>query len=349
MRYDIFVSVVVPLSDDGDILPAAIEEMQTVLKNNYRNYELIFVDDGSCDQTPTLFEKHRNTVKYLRYIRLSRRFGLEVAIECGLDHAIGDVIVVLRPECDPPELIPDFVTRAKSNGGIVIGTANLFENASKFYRFAYNGYYALCKSLLDRPQIYCSTHFIALTRTALNGLLKIKDSHRYLRVLSMDTGYKVDKLTYKRIQRREPERQREPFGLVRDCVSMIVSNSLRPLRYAGAIAGVSSLVNMGYLGYVLFMRIFISGIQPGWAAIAFQNSAMFAVLFLVAAVMCEYMARVLGEVKNRPLYYIAFEKQSSVMVNDTNVLNVVYDEDKVQPGDSGSSITVSPTRAAASS
>jgi dolichol-phosphate mannosyltransferase len=330
MRYDVFVSVVIPLSDDADILDDVINEVAKVLKENYNNYEIIFVDDGSRDYTKSLFEERMGTVQCLRYFRLSRKFGLEVAIECGLDHAIGDVVVVLRPECDPPELIPEIIDQAQCCKGIVIGTRDLFERRSKVYRIAYNAYHRLCQFFLEKPQIYGSTHFIALTRSALNGLLRIKDTHRNLRVLCMYTGYKVKALEYKRIQRRKPERHRNPFVLIEDCTSMIVSNSLRPLRYVGAIAAISSLFNFSYLGYVLFMRIFIEGVQPGWAATSFQNAIMFGLVFFVASVLCEYLARVLEEVKARPLYFIEEEKQGSVMLADSAVLNVVSNEDRIE-------------------
>jgi polyisoprenyl-phosphate glycosyltransferase len=232
-------------------------------------------------------------------------------------------------------LIPEFVEQAQCCKGIVVGVRNLFETRSQGYRLAYNIYYRLCQLLLERPQIYCSTHFIALTRTALNGLLSIKDTHRYIRVLSMYTGYKVQTLEYRRIQRRKRERHRNPFILIADCASMVVSNSLRLLRLTGAVAAICSLLNFSYLGYVLFMRIFFKGIQPGWAATSFQNATMFGFLFFVAAIACEYLGRVLEEVKNRPLYFIEDERQSSVMLTDSEVWNVVYHEDKIEKPNAG--------------
>ena len=330
MRYDLFVSIVVPLFDDADILDGFIDEVARLLKENYKNYEMIFVDDDSRDHTRSLFEERRKTIDCLRYFRLSRRFGLEVAIACGLEQAIGDVVVVLRPECDPPALIPEFVEQVQSCRGIVVGTRNLFKKRSRPYRLAYNIYYGICKLLLERPQTYCSTHFMALTRTALNGLLRIKDTYRYLRVLSMYAGYKVKTLKYRQIQRRKPERHRNPLTLIDDCASMIVSNSLRPLRLAGAVAAITSLLNFAYLGSVVVIRYLLRGIQPGWASTSFQNATMFGLLFLVVAVVCEYLARLLEEVKVRPLYFIEEEMQSRVMIAESEVRNVVYREDKVE-------------------
>src|SRR5258708_32091500 len=108
MRCDIFVSVVVPLDDDVDILPTVIDEIHTVMRRHFGDYELIFVDDGSTDGTLSFFERAKADVPCFRYYRLGRPFGLEVAIACGLEQAIGDVIVVLNPASDPPECIPRF-------------------------------------------------------------------------------------------------------------------------------------------------------------------------------------------------------------------------------------------------
>lgn len=326
MRYDIFVSLVIPLSDDGDILENVIQEVATILKENYKNYEIICVDDGSLDHTRSLFEDYRKTVDCLRYFRLSRRFGLEVAISCGLEQAIGDVAVVLRPECDPPSLIPKFIEAARNCKGLVVGQRNLFKRRSLLYRLTYNIYYGLCKLLLERPPIYCSTHFMALTRTALNSLLRIKDTYRYLRVLSLYAGFSITVLKYQQLQRRKPERHRNLMFLLDDCVSMIISNSVRPLRIASALALLSSLLNFLYLFYVIFLRAFFTWVQPGWAATSFQNAVMFALLFLVISIVCEYLARLLQEVKVRPLYFIEDEIHSNVMLVDSEIRNVVYNE-----------------------
>src|SRR5215475_1999487 len=139
MRRDIFVSVVVPLENDLDILPAAVREIEAVMRGHFGDYELIFIDDGSTDGTRSFFERAKAEIPCFRYFRLTRPFGLEVAIACGLEQAIGDVIVI----------------------GIAV---DKFKR-SLFYRLAYQIHYGLCKVFLPRSQIYGATHFMGLTRT----------------------------------------------------------------------------------------------------------------------------------------------------------------------------------------
>jgi len=185
MRRDIFVSVVVPLDNDIDILPAVVREIDTVMREHFSDYELIFIDDGSSDGTRSFFERAKSDIASFRYFRLTRPFGMEVAIACGLEQAIGDVIVVLNPATDPPARIPLFAEKANDTDGIVIGVATDKFKRSFLYHLAYQLYFGLCKIFLTRTQVYGATHFMGLTRTALNALLTIKDSFRYIRVLAM--------------------------------------------------------------------------------------------------------------------------------------------------------------------
>jgi dolichol-phosphate mannosyltransferase len=328
VKLDVFVTIVVPLRNDADILEAVIADVYAIMRQNFGEFELIFVDDGSTDETLSIFLDASRRLECLRYYRLARTFGIEAAIACGLEQAIGDVVVVLNPARDPPELIPQFVADAQANSGIVIGVENRGKSRNALYRLAYDLHYAASKVLLERPQIYGATHYVALTRTALNALLKIKDSFRYVRVLAMYAGFKVTKLPYEPRDRRSPARRSRALPLIEGSVSMIVSNSSRPLRIAGAISALASLLNFSYLGYVIGVRYLWQGVQPGWASTAFQNATMFCLLFLVLAVVCEYLARLIAEVKHRPVYVVEDEFQSRVMLALSEIRNVVLDEQK---------------------
>ena len=330
MRRDIFVSVVVPLDNDRDILPAVVQEIDAVMRSHFGDYELIFIDDGSADGTRSFFERAKAEVPSFRYFRLTRPFGLEVAIACGLEQAIGDVIVVLNPACDPPDRIPHFVEKANDTDGIVIGIEPDKSKRSLSYLLAYYAYFSICKIFLTRSQVYGATHFIALTRTALNALLRIKDNFRYIRVLAMYAGFEVTKVPYEFKPRRRPPRRRRLFPLLANAGQMIVSNSDRPLRVAALISAAIAITDFAFLVYVLGMRFLLSDVQPGWASTNFFNAVMFGVMFLVLAVVCAYMAEMRSEVKRRPLYVVQGELQSNIMLGNAETRNVVSDEDRIE-------------------
>ena len=330
MRRDIFVSVVVPLDNDLDILPAVVREIDAVMKSHFGDYELIFIDDGSTDGTHSFFERAKKEIPCFRYFRLTRPFGLEVAIACGLEQAIGDVIVVLRPGWDPPDRIPEFAEKANDSDGIVIGVATDRFKRSLYYRLAYQIYFGLCKVFLTRSQVYGATHFMALTRTALNALLTIKDSFRYIRVLAMYAGFEVTAVPYEFARRRDPPRRRKALTLLENAGHIIVSNSDRPLRLAALVCALMGIADFAFLFYVVAMRLLFTDIAPGWASTNFFNAIMFGLIFLVLAVLCEYLTEMRSEVKRRPLYVVQGELQSNVMLTNAETRNVVSHEDRVE-------------------
>ena len=330
MRRDIFVSVVVPLENDRDILAGVVPEIDAVMQQHYGDYEIIFIDDGSSDGTRSFFERAKAEIPCFRYSRLTRPFGLEVAIACGLEQAIGDVIVVLNPAVDPPTRIPEFAEKANDTDGIVIGIGADKFRRSLFYRLAYQAYYGLCRVFLTRSQVYGATHFMALTRTALNALLTIKDSFRYIRVLAMYAGFEVTKIPYDFTPRRTPPRHRRLFALLDSAGHMIVSNSDRPLRLAALGSALMAFTDFAFLIYIVVMRLLYRDIAPGWASTNFFNAIMFGLIFLVLAVLCEYLAEMRSEVKRRPLYVVQGEVQSNVMLANAETRNVVSHEEKVE-------------------
>jgi glycosyltransferase involved in cell wall biosynthesis len=325
MSSSTFLSVVIPIYNDADILEEVILEVIDAVFECYENYEIVLVDDCSTDHTKAFVEDNRNNFDCVRYIRLSRKFGLEVAIACGLEQIIGDIVVVLRPDSDPPLLIPEFVERAETCNCIVVGRRNVYKNRSYFYWLAYNLYYSICKLLLERPHIYQSTHFIAMTRSSLNALLKIKGSYRYLRVLVtyFESREKINTIRYETICRRNLERHRNIWSLIDECVLLITSNSVRPLRLAGGLAVVGALLNIAYMFYILVNKAFWE-VEPGWAAISFQNSIMFSITLFIFSVFCEYLARLLCESKAYPVYYIQEEIQSNTMIRNMKKKNIIH-------------------------
>lgn len=330
MRHDLFVSVIVPLEDDADILPGFLEELDEVMRLGFGTYELIFVDDGSADGTRSFFEKARRSIRNIRYIRLTRPFGFEIAIACGLEQAIGDVIVVVNPATDPPSLVPHFAARACETDGIVVGVKSGRSRLPKVYRAAYAVYYAMCRLFLERAQVYGATHFIALTRTALNALLKIKDSFRYIRVLAMHAGFAVTSVPYEVVDRRRPPRHRPLIPLIASAGTLIVSNSDRPLRIAAALSALMSLADFLFIIFVLFVRLFWENVEPGWASTNLFGATMYGVMFFVLAMICQYLAAIRSEIKSRPLYVVQAELQSNVMPLGEAARNIVSHEDRAE-------------------
>ena len=318
---DTFVSVVARLHDDSDIVESFVSEVADVLGRHYENYEIVLVDDDSEDDTLERVRDLLDRIAYLRLIRLSRKFGEEIAITAGLDSVIGDFIVVMTPESDPPALIPEMVERARRSGGTVLGIRKRGQR-SLLYRLGSALFYDYCHRILGLQLVEDSAVFRVMNRQALNAIVRIKDRLRYLRSFTAYVGYTTVDFEYEPLRRRGRLHQRNLKESIDLAISIIVANSTHPLRLVSWLGLVVGSLNLLYVGWVLVAYFLAGNLAEGWASQSIQSSLMFFFLFLILAVLCEYVGRILGEAQDRPLYFVREELSSSDLVLDAARKNV---------------------------
>jgi polyisoprenyl-phosphate glycosyltransferase len=322
---ELLVSVIAPLTNDGDVVGPFIDETVAILEAHYSNYEVVLVDDGSTDNTVDVVEAKLKQHKCLRLIRLSRSFGQEIAISAGLDTVIGDFTVIMLPESDPPALIPEVVARCRKGSGVVYGVRRDRSHEPFWHRMGAALFYHYVNSTLKLRLPENSTQFRCLSRQAVNAITQIKDRMRYLRLQSAYVGYDTDSFPYEPKHRRGKPDTRglgEAFGLA---TGIVVANSTHPLRFVTFLGFAVSILNLMYAGYVLLVFLLKEKTAEGWTTQSLQISAMFFFLFLIVTVLAEYVGRILNETKERPLYYVLEERNSSVLIADETRKNVVRD------------------------
>jgi len=320
---DCFISVVAPLYNDGDIVDGFIRDVTAVLKRQYANYELVLVDDGSTDDTVEKVSALLKTEKCIRLIRLSRRFGQEVAISAGLDSVIGDFIVVMMPESDPPQIIPEIVERCRKGAGVVFGIRRQREGQPLYLRWGAKVFYWYFNRVLKINLPENSTDFRVFSRQSANAITKIKDRLRYLRTFSEYVGYGNESFVYDPQPRRSKTRSKGFCAAVSLAISMIVANSIHPLRFVSILGFGLSALSVIHIIYVLLVHYLVEDVVAGWATTQLHSSLMFMFMFLIIATLCEYVGRLLDEVRERPLYYVLEERTSSVLQVDEERKNVV--------------------------
>ncbi len=320
---DCFVSVVAPLHDDADIVEAFLREVTGVLKRNYDNYEFVLVDDGSTDATREIVTTVLADEPCIRLLRLSRRFGRDVAISAGLDTVIGDFVVVLLPESDPPELIPQVVDSCRAGAGIAFGIRARRPAESPLLSIGTRVFYWYFNRVLGIDLPRNSTDFRGYSRQSVNAITRIKDRLRYLRTFGSYVGFDGQPFVYEPRFRRARVRGRTPGEAVGLAINMTVANSTQPLRMASIVGFALAFLCAAHVVYVLAVRLLSADVAPGWATQQVFDSTMFGFLFVLLATLCEYMGRLLGEVKDHPLYFVLEERSSSVLLLDEQRRNVV--------------------------
>jgi len=327
-RSDCFVSVIAPLADDEDIVESFLDDVSAVLSQGYANYEIVLVDDGSTDQTAARVEAALLRLPCIRLVRMSRRFGRDIAISAGLDTVIGDFVVVLVPESDPPELIPAVIERCRAGAGIAYGIRARRPRESPVLSAGTRVFYWYFNHVLGVDLPRNSTDFRAYSRQSVNAITRIKDRLRYLRTFGGYVGFGGQPFEYEPRPRRARVRGRGVGEAVGLAINMTVANSTRPLRLASLLGLSASALSFLYAIYVLILRGVDKDIVRGWAAQQAFLGFTFAAAFLMGATVCEYVGRLLGEIKDRPLYFVYEERMSATLLLDEERKNVVTESNE---------------------
>jgi glycosyltransferase involved in cell wall biosynthesis len=319
-----FISVVAAVANVGPFIEAFIRECVGVLEAHFRDHELILVDDASADDTVACVDTLLKGTPSLRIIRLARRFGTDIALTAGLDSAIGDYIVLMQAECDPPAEIPAMVRLAQSGYGIVTGVARYRQGEHFGRRLLRRGFYHYCNRVLGIQYPRFATRFQVLSRAAASAVTCIRNKCPQFPVLASQVGYASRTHKYQQVSRPSAGSNLGLREKVDRGLSIMVLNSISPLRlvsYLGIAAGVLNLV---YACYVVVVNLLLQHVAEGWTTLSLQMTSMFFFIFLIQVVVCEYVGRILEETKDRPLYHVLEERNGSellVLHQQRNILD----------------------------
>ena len=177
-----FVSVVAIASNDADSIESFTAETLGVLSAHFHAYEVLLVDDGSIDTTSAACQRILERHECVRIIRLSRPFGLDIAVTAGLDSAIGDYAVVMLAAADPPQRIPDIVAMAQGGADIVIGTDSALRRPASL-RIARRLFFWVLRTVTNLQVPDNAANMWLFSRQAINALSRMRQKTANLRVL----------------------------------------------------------------------------------------------------------------------------------------------------------------------
>jgi glycosyltransferase involved in cell wall biosynthesis len=327
-KLDRFISIILPLENCQNFIESFIQDLIPILENNYYDYEVILVDDASTDNTVTIVSNLLKRYKALRLIRLSRHFGENIAISAGLDSVIGDYTIIMNPNTDHPNFIPDMVNRAIEGVDILYGVDINYQKKkgissllSKLFRW-----YVEKVIKLNIPKNLTSLR--CLSRYAVNALTQLNYAHRYYSFSSSIIGFKSDIFEYKRSAREKYSNSQSFRTTFNNGLHIIVENSPHPLRFISMFSLGLATINLLYIFYIILIFLFKDHVSEGWTTLSMQISILFMCVILVLAAMSEYVGRLLEISQNKPPYYIKEERNSSVMLSN-NRINVVENSKEI--------------------
>lgn len=303
------LSVVIPCYNEQEVLPKTTENLITILKKIKKNnlisdYELIFVNDGSKDNTEKIITAFTKKNKRIKAIMFNSNFGHQSAILAGILNSTGQAVITIDADLqDPPKYIPEFVKEYKKGNDVVIGVRKDRSTDSFLKKFFAESFYKLSK-FLGVPGEFNAGDFRLISNKVVLNLKEFPERNLYLRGLIPSMKFKTGKVFYKREKRFAGETH-YPFMKSFDlALNGITSFSTKPLRIIGVLGFILFFISIILFLLVFYARFFTSSTIVGWssifATILFFNSLNFIFLSIIG----EYIGKIYIETKQRPKYII---------------------------------------------
>ena len=305
------LSIVTPVYDETENLDEFYSRILSATKDLNLETEIIYINDGSQDNSIQVINKQREKDERITIIDLSRNFGKEIALTAGLDHVSGDAAIVIDCDLqDPPELIPKLVEEWL-NGYDVVNARRIKRKGESFLKKITSYiHYRLLFYLSDINIPMDTGDFRLLNKNALDSLSKLREKHRYMRGLFVWVGFKQKEIEYERDARYKGKKKYNIFGLFSLAFDGLTSFSILPLRLASIIGFFSAFFGFIYGVIVITKKVFFHEPVVGFTSLVVLITFFGGIQLLSIGIIGEYVGRIFNETKNRPLYIVRNIKKS---------------------------------------
>ena len=309
MRTQSLLSVVVPCFNEEAVLRETHRRLAGALaglaEREGLDYEVVYVDDGSRDRTPLVLQQLQAGDRRVRVVRFSRNFGHQIAVTAGVEHARGDAVVLIDADLqDPPEVIGEMVARWREGYDVAYGVRTDRPGESAFKRATATGFYRLINRLSETPIPLDTGDFRLMDRKVVDALQAMPERDRFVRGMVSWVGFRQVAVPYGRDPRLAGESKYPLFKMVRFALDGVTSFSVQPLRVATWLGFAVSALSLVGIVYALGLRLFTSTWVAGWTAMMIAVLFLGGVQLLSLGVIGEYIGRIYGEAKRRPLYLV---------------------------------------------
>jgi dolichol-phosphate mannosyltransferase len=300
------LSVVVPVRDEEEILPALAARLAAVLDGLQGTWEVVFVDDGSTDGTYGLAVELHSQDQRFKVARLSRGFGHQVALTAGLDLARGDAVVTMDGDLQhPPEVIPELVARWEAGDEIVYAIMEERQGESRFKDLTARWFYRVLRGLSEIDVPAAAGDFRLVDRRALEAFRAMRESNRYLRGMFSWVGFRQSGIAYTSPPRQAGRSKYSRMRMFRLAGDAVIGFSSRPLRIGLNLGFVVSALSILFGISAVVSKIAGVFVVPGWTSIMVLVGIVGGIQLVVLGIIGEYIAHIFDEVKRRPLYVVS--------------------------------------------
>lgn len=299
------LSVAIPIHNEASVLPELLRRVGAALDQVEGGpHEILFVDDGSTDDTLAILEEAARGDARILVISLSRNFGHQAAITAALDYVTGDAAVVMDGDLqDVPEAIPQFVQRYQE-GYEVVYARRIRRKEPWPLRLCYFLFYRLMEKLSDVRLPLDAGDFGLMSRRVVDQIRCMPEHHRYLRGLRSWVGFRQTGIQVERGERHSGKSKYSFIRLLKLASDGIFAFSIVPIRAAALVGGMAIVVSICVAVYSVYTKFILRQSPKGFTALVFVITFLSGVLLLFLGVIGEYVGRVYEESKGRPIYIV---------------------------------------------
>lgn len=300
------LSVVIPCFNESEVIAETARRLLAQADALTEvGTELIFVDDGSRDDTCSQLKALAAGDARIKLLSFARNFGHQIAVTAGIEAAAGDAVVLIDADLqDPPELIPRMLALWREGNDVVYGTRTEREGESAFKRGTAKAFYRLLNRLSDIPIPLDTGDFRLMSRRVVDTLRAMPERDRFVRGMVSWVGFRQTALPYRRAERFAGQTKYPLRKMLRFAADGLLSFSTKPLQLAIALGAAASALAFAGIVYALVVRLFTQRWVEGWAGLFIAVLFIGGVQLVTLGILGEYVGRIYHEVKRRPLYVV---------------------------------------------
>lgn len=301
------VSIVVPCFNEEESISETYRRLvKLAAENRGENFEFVFVNDGSRDNTLLRLKEIANRDRHVRVISFSRNFGHQLAVTAGMDHARGDAVALIDADLqDPPEVISEMIKYWRNGMQVVYGVRAERPGETKFKLLTAHLFYRILNGLSDTAIPLDTGDFRLMDRSVVNVLKRMPERDRFVRGLVSWVGFKQMALPYNRAERFAGSTKYPLKKMVKFASDGIISFSVKPLKVAIVAGMISAALSCLGIISVILARFFTNSWVPGWTATIIAILFLGGLQLVCTGILGEYIGRIYMQTKQRPLYIVS--------------------------------------------